>query len=216
MPVDEPEITCTPPTSVIPASAAAVEPPPARLRVPPRAELDDGQRALHEAITGGPRAGGPALFALQDDDGRLLGPFGPMLLNPALGQALQGLGVQVRYGTALSDRVREFAVLVVAQSEDSAFERYAHEAVGRHVGLTDEQLAAVRSGTTPATASPDEAVAVATAAALCRSGDLDDAQWAAAEQQLGPQAVFELTTLVGYYRLLALLLRVHRIDAPPD
>lgn len=199
-----------------PASASPAPPRPGapRLEVPPLADLDEAQRALHSAITGGPRAAGPRLFALQDDEGRLLGPFGPLLLSPGVGQAVQALGAQVRYGTALTDRVRELAILVVAAAEDSAFERHAHEAVGRHVGLTEEQLADLRAGQVPVTDDESERVAVATVRALCLRSDLDDEQWAAAAELLGPRAVFELVTLVGYYRMLALQLRVHRIAVP--
>ncbi|XUR32146.1 hypothetical protein ACQY74_000173 (plasmid) [Rhizobium leguminosarum bv. trifolii] len=63
-----------------------------------------------------------------------------MLHVPALGLPLQELGAAIRYGTRLSDRVREIAILCVAAETDSAFERYAHERVGRAVGLGETEL----------------------------------------------------------------------------
>lgn len=63
-----------------------------RIRPMPPADLDAEQRALYDAITGGPRASGPQHFALTSDDGALRGPFDAFLLSPAVGGALQGLG----------------------------------------------------------------------------------------------------------------------------
>nr|BFE70573.1 hypothetical protein GCM10020092_038740 [Actinoplanes digitatis] len=74
--------------------------------------------------------GGPQLFRLVGADGGLEGPFNAFLLQPRLGLALQALGAAVRYETGLADRAREIAILVVSAASDSAFERYAHEAVG--------------------------------------------------------------------------------------
>jgi len=178
------------------------------------AELDEEQRALYDAVAGGPRAQGPQLFRLTDHDGGLEGPFNAFLLQPRLGQPLQELGAAVRYRTALTDRAREIAILVVATVHDSGFERYAHEAVGRHVGLTDEELAGLADDDVTTLTSPTERVVATTTRALTVRGDLDEAEYAAAVETLGVAGVFELTTLVGYYATLALQLRVFRVGTP--
>jgi 4-carboxymuconolactone decarboxylase len=175
--------------------------------------LDDDQRSLYDAIAGGRRAQGPQLFRLADSEGRLEGPFNAFLLQPRLGSALQALGSSVRYDTALDDRCREIAILVVAAHWRSAFEWYAHEAVGRSVGLDEAELAAVRDGHYAALAGREAVVARAVAALVTR-GDLDDAEYREAVGQVGAAGVFELLTLVGYYAMLALQLRVFRVPAP--
>lgn len=178
-----------------------------------RAALDADQSALHDAIAGGPRAAGPQLFRLVDDDGRLEGPFGAFLLQPRLGHALQALGAAVRYETSLTGRAREIAILVVAAHWDSEFEWYAHTAVGRHVGLSEDELAAVRERHYDQLPSGDACVAETTRR-LVADGDLDDEAYGEAVDTLGLPRVFELTTLVGYYATLALQLRVFRIASP--
>jgi 4-carboxymuconolactone decarboxylase len=175
--------------------------------------LDAEQRSLYDAIAGGRRAQGPQLFRLADAEGRLEGPFNAFLLQPRLGSALQALGASVRYDTGLDDRCREIAILVVAAHWRSDFECYAHEAVGRAVGLGDAELAALREGRHAELAGPESVVA-RTAAALVARGDLDDAEYAEAFGHLGPSGLFELLTLVGYYATLALQLRVFRVPAP--
>lgn len=178
-------------------------------------QLDGARRDLYDAIVGGPRGAGPRHFPLTDAEGRLHGPFDAMLRSPGLGQALQGLGSALRYGTGLADRVREIAILAVAAGEDSAFERFAHEAVGRAVGLTEEELGAIRHGhDLPGTPPAAEVTALRAVRSLMTSGDLDEGIYGEVQAVFGEAGTFELLTLVGYYRTLALQLRVFRVPVP--
>lgn len=176
--------------------------------------LDDQQRLLYDAIAHGRRGQGPALFPLVDEDGCLRGPFNAMLLSPAVGGPLQQLGSSVRYDTSFTGRERELAILVVANHWRSSFELAAHEAIGAHVGLSAEEIAAVRSEHVE-TLSAREAAVVRLAQVLVREWTLDEAEWAIAVDVLGTPLLFELTVLVGYYSLLALQLRVFSDEAPP-
>ena len=177
------------------------------------ADLSDAQRALYDAIVGGPRGSGPQHFALTTADGALTGPFGVMVHEPALGAPLQELGSAIRYATGLTARVREIAILTVAAATGSAFERYAHERVGRAVGLTDSELAALGEGRF----ATDDAVEES-AYALCRRlldgrSRLTDEEYAELAGVLGSTTVTELVVLVGYYRTLAQLLDVFDVGA---
>lgn len=181
-----------------------------RIARPAPDALEPEQRALYDAIAGGPRARGPQHFALTAPDGGLLGPFNALLLSPALGTALQEVGSAVRFASALPPRTREAAILLVATHWDSAFERMAHEAVGRSAGLSDDDLAPLRGGALPDSADDAERAHLEVVRALLR-GDLTDEEWARWTPAIGERAVFELTTLVGYYATLALQLRVFRV-----
>ena len=179
-------------------------------------DLDDEQRALYDSITGGPRSTGPQPIALTDDEGRLHGPFDLMLLSPTFGTSVQKLGARIRFGGGLSARERELAIVAVGGAWDSGFELYAHRAIGAQVGLTESELTAAENGDDAGFGDARERVVVATAAALARHRDLDDAAYAAAVEALGDQVLYELTTLVGYYALIALQLRVYRVAVPTD
>jgi 4-carboxymuconolactone decarboxylase len=86
--------------------------------------------------------------------------------------------------------------------------------VGRAVGLTDDELAALATGSF---SSPD--VAEQTAYELClrllegRSRLTDD-DYAGLTRVLGTTTLTELVVLVGYYRTLAQLLDVYDVAAP--
>lgn len=177
-------------------------------------QLDEEQTELYRAIAGGPRAAGPQAFALTDAEGRLRGPFNAMLLSPTVGLAVQAVGAAVRYGSVLGARARELAILAVAAHWNSAFEREAHEAVGRTAGLTDPEMAALRTGAVPELADPAERAVLGATRTLLRRGELSDEEYADTVSAVGERGLFELTTLVGYYGTLALQMRVFAGEGP--
>lgn len=181
-------------------------------RIPPLppSVLEPDQRQLYDEIATGPRAQGPQHFPLTDDDGALRGPFNAFLLSPAIGRAYQQVGAAIRFGAALEPREVELAILLVATSWHSAFERESHEAVGRAAGLTGAEVAALRIGDPGAFDGRERLVADVVLGLL--AGDLDDGLYQRAVDGLGETGVFDLTALVGYYAAIALQLRVFRVD----
>jgi 4-carboxymuconolactone decarboxylase len=177
-------------------------------------ELDASARALYDRIAGGVRAQGPQAFRLTDEAGRLHGPFNAMLLSPEVGGAMQELGAAIRYRSALAPRAREIAILEVAALRRSAFEWFAHERVGKQIGLSGAELAALRDGTPAPTLDATEALVRDVVRRLLRDRDLDDATFAAAVNALGQRVLMELIALVGHYDLLALSMRVWRTPLP--
>ncbi len=174
--------------------------------------LDDDQRRLYTEITGGRRASEPQHFRLTDDDGRLEGPFNAMLLNPTIGDALQGCGAAIRYGGRLSERSREIAILAVAAHWRCSFERRAHEPIAANAGLRDDQLAAIHDAGPVDLDDAEEALIYQLVRELLDEQDLDDGAYERAVEVLGADQIFELTTLVGYYSLLALQMRIFRVS----
>ena len=180
------------------------------------AELDTAQRDLYNAIVSGPRARSAMHSPLQDDAGRLTGPFNALLYSPPVGDAVQRVGAAIRYESQLSDRVREIAVLVVAQSARCDTEWLLHIPLATQAGLTTDQLSAMRSGVVPEDLDELERTGYEVARALVAAEDLSDAQFETATDILGERLVMELVTLVGYYRLLAMSMRVWRTPLPTN
>ncbi|MBW0088454.1 carboxymuconolactone decarboxylase family protein [Pseudonocardia sp. KRD-184] len=174
--------------------ASSPSPEPAR-RLPALrpGDLDEEQRALRD------RLATPAGRVETAVDGSLHGPFDAMLRAPRTGTALAALGAALRYDGVLPDRVRERAVLAVAAHHRSAYEWHAHA-----------PLVAALEGLDPHA----EQVAVDAVDELLRTGDLTDDAWARTVAALGEAGAVELTTLVGYYSLLAVQMRVLRVPLP--
>lgn len=177
-------------------------------------EMSPEQREVYEHVVGGRRGRGGQEFPLTDDQGRPHGPFNAMVVAPAVGDALQALGATLRYGTSLSDRVREIVTLLVAAFHHSAFEWYAHERLAARAGLTGEEIRSLHDLTPPESLTDDERSVFQAALALLRDRDLDDHTYENVRGVLGPEALVELVSLVGYYELLALHLRVWRVGLP--
>jgi len=183
-----------------------------RLAVLTSDEMTPEQVGLYREILGGPRGQGPRALLLSSGAGGLAGPFNAMLYAPQVGRALQELGAAIRFRTHLAPRVREMAILVVAQAWDSGYERSSHEPIGRDAGLTEPEIEALRAGADPGFADEQERIAYDVVRALTGvPADLDDEQYAAAVAVLGEQALVELSALVGYYATLALQLRIFRV-----
>ena len=176
--------------------------------------LNPAQDALYDALIGGLLGGTRSAAVITDDDGKVQGPFTVMLHHPTVGHPVQDLGAVLRFRGSLSDRARELVILVVAAHWQSDFEWWAHESIGRNVGLTDAEIDALRTG---APLTIDDAVdqaAFDAARALVGHADLDDEEYAAVQAVLGNEQLVEVTAIVGYYAMLALQMRVFRIDAP--
>jgi 4-carboxymuconolactone decarboxylase len=187
---------------------------PPRLDLIAPADLDSAQRALYDAITGGPRASQAGTVPITDADGRLLGPFAVMLLAPEVGDALQQVGARIRFGTALTGRERELAILSVAGVLRSDFERLAHEPAARNLGLAQAQLNAALAGRIPDDLSADEAMVCRLARVMTADRTLSDEDYAEGVAALGRERLAELTWLAGYYGALALALAVFRPALP--
>jgi 4-carboxymuconolactone decarboxylase len=204
------------PMSTEPDSGAA----PAFENLPPRldliapADLDDAQRAVYDAITGGPRASQAGTVPITDSAGRLLGPFAVMLLTPAVGDAVQQVGAKIRFAAALTARERELAILTVAGYLRSDFERLAHEPAARSAGLTQAQVNAALAGRVPDGLTDSEALVGRLARAMTAERTLSDADYEAGMRSLGRERLADLTWLVGYYSALALSLAVFRPFLP--
>lgn len=192
-----------------------------RLAQPLPHQLSPDQLRVYNAITQGPRAARAQHFEMLDADGRLMGPFGAMLLQPAVGFPLQKLGAAIRYRTRLSDREREIAILAVAGYWESSFEIAAHSRVARAVGLSEEVVQALVNNRAVPLDDPTEVTVLDVCRKLVVGEGLDDEVFDTVSGVLGLDRLYELTLVVGYYALLALQLRVFgagiaEVDMPQE
>lgn len=181
-------------------------------------ELDGEQRALYDTINSGPRRAAhadlPAAVQLTDEHGRLRGPFNALLLKPGLGRAIQDLGRTLRFDSGLSDRAREIAILITAAHVQSDFEWAAHAAIATKLGLS-ASLGDIAAGGGDAFDDPIEAEVARLAHVLNRRADVTDDEYTSFDATIGAAGILEVNTLVGFYRMLAVQMRVFPVDSPP-
>ena len=187
---------------------------PPRLELLSPQDMDDAQRALYDAITGGPRSSQRGTVPITDSDGRLVGPFAIMLLSPEVGDAVQRVGAAVRFTSSLTGREREVAILSVAAGVRCDFEWLAHSLAARNMGITRPQRDSIRDGRVPEGLSETESAACRLAQRMTADRQLPDEDYEAGLSVLGQTKLAELTWLVGYYSALALALAVFRPVLP--
>jgi 4-carboxymuconolactone decarboxylase len=177
-------------------------------------EYNAGQRRVYDTIVAGPRSKDAGILPVTDAEGRLYGPFAPMLASPRIADIVQTLGAAMRYEINLTPRAREIAILAVAAGKRSNFEWFSHELLARRAGLTIEELDHVRAGRPAPTFNAYEDLVWRAVTALVEDCDLDDNQFAEAQAAFGDGGIVDLIALVGHYELLSRSLRVWRTPLP--
>lgn len=102
--------------------------------------LTPEQIKFYEEIAAGRRSSLVGPSSVVGDSGELLGPFGILIYEPVLGSTLQKVGEVLRFSSALSDRLRESIILLVAAFHSSGFEWNVHVELARASGICEEDL----------------------------------------------------------------------------
>jgi alkylhydroperoxidase family enzyme len=116
-------------------------------------------------------------------------------------------------GSPLPPKLREIAILRVGYLSNAAYEVFQHEALARHVGLSEEQIAAIKAG--------GEAGAVlgeAGAAVLAFTDDLvknvraGDETLAAVRKHLDDTQLVDLIIVTGMYMMVSRFLETTGVE----
>jgi 4-carboxymuconolactone decarboxylase len=152
-------------------------------------------------------------FMARTDDGQLIGPFNPALLKPAAASVFLKLQYTEETQTSLSERTRQVVILTVGAVWQASYELYAHSAVGRRAGLSDDAVRTLAAGGLPEDLTDEEIAAHRIARLLSVEHRLDDAQYGEAEALFGAQGVFDIVILVGIYHTVCAILNAFAIPA---
>jgi 4-carboxymuconolactone decarboxylase len=153
-------------------------------------------------------------FQARTQAGQLIGPFNPALLSPAILKAFFEFVLAEHQSTSLSTRAREVVILTVGAAWQAPYELYAHRAVGRHVGLSDDEVRTLAEGELPPDLSDTETVAHRLARALTLEHRLDDVLYSEAEKLLGATGIMDAVVLTGIYHTVCAILNAFEIPAP--
>ena len=186
-----------------------------RLPLYDREALEPGQKELFDWLMNKavPWAEG-AGFQAGIEAGQLIGPFNPALLTPAISKAFMEFVLVEHENTSLSQRAREVVILTVGAAWQAPYELYAHCAVGRHVGLSDDEVRILAEDGLPEDLSDTETVAHRVARALSVEHHLDDALYREAEKLLGANGIMDAVVLTGIYHTVCAILNAFEIPAP--
>ena len=174
-------------------------------------ELDAPQAALYNKIVTGERSNSLHLSQVSEVGDGLPGPFGPMLLNPPVGDSLQQVGAILRYHGVLEGQFREIVIVVAGGVFDCGYELGAHLPLLRATGLEDRVIDDLLVGNYNSS-SHEVALVAKGARSVAEVGFLDDELLNGLTALLKDDGVFELIVIVGYYRILASILATYKIE----
>jgi 4-carboxymuconolactone decarboxylase len=117
-------------------------------------------------------------------------------------------------GRHLPEVPRQIVILVVGAHFRAAYEIYAHSAVARAAGVSEDQLAAIIAGHRPSDLSEEAGAAYDVAAALLIGGVLPAPAYQRALSLFGQPGVTELIYLVGHYCFVSMTLNGFDVPVP--
>ncbi len=186
-----------------------------RLELPDPGTLPAARREVYDRITRTivPWADGTG-FRSMTDDGRLIGPFNPVLLSPGIAQGFLSLQEAEQAHTTLDERVRQVVILTVGAAWQSEYELYAHMAVARKAGLSDEAIRTLAAGGLPGDLHETGKIAQRYVRQLSTGHRVEASLYAAAEDAFGTQGLVDIAFLAGIYHIVCALLNGFEIPAP--
>lgn len=146
-------------------------------------------------------------------DRRLIGPFNPALLNPAVTASMLDLSVAERTHTSLSARVREVVILAVGAVWRADYEVYAHIALARTAGLSEHAARMIAIGEEPAELDDREVIAQRLTTAMTVIHRVDDSLYRQAENAFGANGLVDIAFLIGIYHAVCATLTLFSIPA---
>jgi 4-carboxymuconolactone decarboxylase len=122
----------------------------------------------------------------------------PALIGPTL-----RLGEAILTKSDLDPKLRELVILRAARVTETEYEWVQHEAIGRLVGLSEDEIAGVVNDTRPALRLVD---------AVLAGGAPPPELVAEVEEELGRSQLLEVMITAGYYAMLAGMMRAVELD----
>jgi AhpD family alkylhydroperoxidase len=142
----------------------------------------------------------------------------PLNIFRTLAHAETAFRPALRFGGALltqgelDNRLRELAILRVAAQDEAEYEWIQHAAIARVVGATDDQVAAIERGDIEADCFDETDRLVLRFASEVIEGGASEGTFAAANERFSPREIVELLLAVGFYMMLARVMRSVDID----
>jgi 4-carboxymuconolactone decarboxylase len=165
-------------------------------------ELTPGQKAMVDDMLNGERKG------------VMNGPFNVLLRSPEMGDAAQKFGAQVRFHSTLPKRLNEMAILMTARFWNSQYDWWSHRQMAQDAGLSPAVIDAISVGKRPDPMQADEAAIYNFGDELLKTREVSDASFKAVVDKFGERGAVDLTSVMGYYCFVSMVLNVDRYPLP--
>ena len=164
-------------------------------------ELTPAQKTMMQDLFSGDRGGAG-------------GPFNVWLRSPEVGNLAQKVGAQMRFHSSLPNRLNEFAIIMTGRFWNAEYEWQAHKRLALKAGLSPAIVDAVAANKRPASMQPDEEIVYNFGHELLETRQVSDANFKAMVGKFGERGAVDLTTVMGYYCMVSMILNIDRYPLP--
>ena len=165
--------------------------------------LTEEQKEIHDTIVNGPR-------------GHVVGPLRIWLNNPGLARSAQTVGEYARYGTSLSKRLSELAIITTGRVWSSAFEWEHHAPLAIEGGIDPENVNIISMGQRPNFTKAEEEAVFDFAAEANILKNVSDNTYNNLVNILNETAAIDIVGICGYYSLISMTLNVFKVPSDTD
>lgn len=142
------------------------------------------------------------------------GPGSVMIHSPEMRRRANSLVNYLRDESSLSKKIQELVMILTARAMDCPYIWHAHGARARQQGISGAFVDALRDNQPLPPLPAEEQIVVDYVQELFKNHRTSPATFQAALNQFGALGLTELTTLMGYYSLLAFNANSFEIDVP--
>ncbi len=135
--------------------------------------------------------------------GKPINIFSTLAHHPKLLKRFNVLGGFFLNSGLLPAREREIVILRVGYNCSAVYEFGQHTVIGKRVGITDDEIAAVCQPVHRHPWSADDQALLALADDLCADDCVTDATWAALQGRWNDAELIELVMVAGMYRMVS-------------
>ena len=142
------------------------------------------------------------------------GPGSAMINSPEMRRRSNYLVNYLRDESSLPKQIQELVMILTARNMDCQYIWHAHAARARQQGISDEFVDNLRDGKPLPELSDDLQIVVNYVTELFANHRVSEDTFQAAINRYGALTVTEISTLMGYYSLLAFNANSFEIDVP--
>ena len=142
------------------------------------------------------------------------GPWGVFIRSPEMLTLTQRMGEYLRYRCAISGRLSELTILLVARHWTADFEWYAHAKQALKEGIAQSVIDAIAEGRRPDGLNNEEQVIYDYVSEILVTRRVSDTTYAKAKTLFGEKGLVDICGVTGYYSLLAMTMNMARVAVP--
>ena len=147
-----------------------------------------------------------------DRDGRIANIYRTLIHHPKLLKRWSVFGNHVLFKSTLPPRERELLILRVGALCECEYEFNAHTAIGRQVGLTEDEINRVREGSQAADWDEFDRGLLRAAEDLHTNSFVSDETWKVLSKRYDEQQLIDAVFTVGQYHLVSMALNTFGVQ----